>query len=71
MSTNMDPIISCKLITHVKILVTSNVPGRVGEVECNYIYVCPLVEGSTKECCTSINIQTLQVKNVDGYKKKT
>ena len=63
-------VASNKLHYSIQTLVTSNTPGIVGELEWNRICLCSRVEATTTECCKSIIIITLQVKNEDGYTKQ-
>jgi hypothetical protein len=63
-------VASNKLHYSIQTLVTSNTPVVVGELEWNHICLCSRVEATTVECCTSIIIITLQVKNEDGYTKQ-
>jgi hypothetical protein len=62
-------VASNKLHYSIQTLVTSNTPGVVGELEWHRICLRSRVEATTAECCTSIIIITLQVKNEDGYTK--
>ena len=62
-------VASNKLHYSIQTLVTSNTPGIVGELEWHRICLRSRVEATTAECCTSIIIITLQVKNEDGYTK--
>jgi hypothetical protein len=56
-------VASNKLHYSIQTLVTSNTPDIVGELEWHRICLRSRVEATTAECCTSIIIITLQVKN--------
>jgi hypothetical protein len=62
-------VASNKLHYSIQTLVTSNTPGIVGEIEWHRICLRTRVEATTVECCTSIVIITLQVKNEYVYTK--